>query len=262
MQRLATTPDDFVDHFGQKQNFLIGPQCIEFGLSFPPVEEVIDILRQDPASKVRAGDELAADDAFCEWVRSAPLETVIDEGHFGLSNFELAAFYGPGQFLHRLQDEVMIPWRTLLASMGFTWQRCAPYIFISTAGVSSTYHADFSHVVAWQLEGEKTFNGFLDPDKYAPIHQNIVRGSFERTPKPPPYDPDDVLAYHMGPGDLLWNHLLTPHWVDAGKDRPAMSLNISHGLVRHRGQFSPNEALLHQRWQEHPEEAWLSDLRY
>ena len=262
MHRHAGSAADFVEHFGQKQNFLIGPDCISFDLPFPRVEEVIDILRRHPGAKIREADALQSGDAFAAWVRETPLEKLLEEGRFGLSHFDLDAFYGPGQFLEDLQDKVMIPWRVFLAGMGFTWQRCAPYIFISTAGVASTYHADRSHVVAWQLEGVKTFNGFLEPDKYAPIEKCIDPKGFERTPDPPTYDAADVLAYRMEPGALLWNHLLTPHWVTADDDQPAMSLNISHGLVRHRGAFSPNEHLLHQRWQEHPDEAWLADLRY
>ena len=90
----------------------------------------------------------------------------------------------------------------------------------------------------------------------------MIRGDPLRAKAPPEYDEADVLAYHMEPGDLLWNQLLTPHWVVAGEDQAAMSLNISHGLVRYRGEFGPNEALLHQRWEEYPDEAWLADLRY
>lgn len=264
MQRIAATTEEFIIHWRQKQNFLIAPECIAFDMDFPPVEEVIDMLRRDPAVKVRSAEELSSDGEsnFGEWVRTAPLEEVMEQGGFGLSHFDLNNFYGPGQFLHHLQDQVMIPWRTFLSARGFTWQRCAPYIFVTAPGVPSNYHADFSHVVAWQLAGEKIFNGFLDPDKYAPIEERVVRSNPLRTQAPPDYDEADVLAYHMKPGDLLWNQLLTPHWVVAGADQAAMSLNISHGLVRCRGAFGPNEALLHQRWEEHPDEAWLADLRY
>ena len=66
----------------------------------------------------------------------------------------------------------------------------------------------------------------------------------------------------MQPGDLLWNQLLTPHWVTAGADKAAFSLNISHGGLRHRGEFLANEVPLRKRWQDHPEEAWVADLRY
>ena len=54
------------------------------------------------------------------------------------------------------------------------------------------------------------------------------------------------------PGDLLWNQLLTPHWVDAGEDEVAMSFNISHGGVAYRGEFCPNEQVLRQYWEKNP----------
>ena len=263
MKRTATKAEEFVGHFNQKQNFLIAPECFAFDMEFPPAEEVIDLLRRDSASKVRTAEVLPKEEEarFTEWVKSAPLEEIMAE-QFGISHFELHHFYGPGQFLSQLQDKVMIPWRTLLASLGFTWQRCAPYFFISTKGARSDYHADYSHVVAWQLEGTKTFNGFLDPDKYGPIEELVVKSNSLRSKSLPEYEEADVLAYRMEPGDLLWNQLLTPHWVVAGGDETAMSLNISHGVVRHRGRFGPNEAVLQERWKEHPDEAWMSDLRY
>jgi hypothetical protein len=40
MQRIAKTTDEFIEHWGQKQNFLIAPECIGFDMDFPPVEEV------------------------------------------------------------------------------------------------------------------------------------------------------------------------------------------------------------------------------
>ena len=113
----------------------------------------------------------------------------------------------------------------------------------------STYHADYSNALAWQLDGENTFNGFVDPDKYLSAAEGLERGNPLREQAPPSHNENDVLAYRMVSGDLLWNQLLTPYWVVAGQDRAAMSLNISHGLVRHRGVFGSNEVLLHERWQ-------------
>ena len=264
MCRVARDTAEFIEHWNQKQNFLVAPECISFDMEMLPVEEVVDILRRDPAATVRNAERAPgeADESFVEWAKTAPLEQLIERGGFGITHLDLNRFYGPGQFLQELQDRVMIPWRTFLSAQGFTWQRCAPYIFITAPGMPSTYHADYSNVLAWQLDGEKTFNGFVDPDKYLPVAGRLERGNPLREQAPPGHDENDVLAYRMVPGDLLWNQLLTPHWVVAGADRVAMSLNISHGLVRHRGAFGANEALLHERWQQHPEEAWLADMRY
>ena len=70
-----------------------------------------------------------------------------------------------------------------------------------------------------------------------------------------------MISYEMQSGALLWNQLLTPHWVEAS-DEIAVSVNISHGGVRYMGEFCDNEQVLRARWDKHPQEAWLTDLRY
>ena len=175
--------------------------------------------------------------------------------------FFLQNFYDPGSFLHEFQKKVMIPWRTFLSSTGLTWQRCYPIIFISGKGCSSTYHVDVSHVLAWQIHGTKVFKGFKDPAKYGPIQHVVDNRKEYLITLPPEVDPNDVLTYRMEAGDLLWNQLLTPHWVTAGED-VAVSINISHGGISHQGDFCPNEQVLRKRWEDHPKEAWLADQRY
>ena len=152
----------------------------------------------------------------------------------------------------------MVPWRTFLASTGLTWMRGYPIIFISGKRRRSQYHVDISHVVAWQIHGVKTFHGFNEPSKYAPI-QHVVdnRGEYRSTLPPEGIDPDDVLSYPMEPGDVLWNQLLTPHWVTGTDDEIAVSVNISHGGVQYGGRYCPNEQVLRKRWEDHPDEAWL-----
>jgi hypothetical protein len=174
----------------------------------------------------------------------------------------LQNFYGEGQFLKDFQRKVMIPWRSFLASNGFTWQRCYPIIFISGKHCHSSYHMDTSHVVAWQIWGVKYFNAFKNPYKYAPLDVAVNnRETLRRPYGPPDHEPDDVLSYKMEKGDLLWNQILTPHWVPAG-DSVAVSVNISHGGISYGGKFCPNETALRKRWETHPGEAWLVDTRY
>ena len=36
-------------------------------------------------------------------------------------------------------------------------------------------------------------------------------------------EPEDVLSFDVGDGDFVWNHFLTPHWVDSH----ALTLNIN-----------------------------------
>ncbi len=258
----ARTPEDFLSVWSDRRNFLIGPKLIAFDTPMPSAEEIVDILRKNPDSRVQFlgmddGDEK---DKLIEKFKTAPLEEIVDLP-FSLANFFLHNFYGKGGFLHDFQKDVMIPWRTFLSSVGLTWQRCYPIFFISGKNCSSTYHVDVSHVVAWQVHGVKVFNGFGDPEGHAAV-QDIVdnRGDY-RVEVPPGFDPDLILTYRMEPGDILWNQLLTPHWVDS-EDEMAVSLNISHGGIAYQKEFCPNEQILRKRWEDHPEEAWLVDERY
>ena len=43
----------------------------------------------------------------------------------------------------------------------------------------------------------------------------------------------DALSYGFSDNALLWNHLLTPHWVDAPE--LAFGINFSHSGLRHGG---------------------------
>ena len=184
-----------------------------------------------------------------------------DAGTFSLANFFLHNFYEPDGFLRDFQKDVMIPWRSFLSSMGLTWQRCYPIFFISGKNSSSTYHVDVSHVLAWQIHGVKVFNGFRDPENHAGVQHIVDNRNEYRVESPPNFDPDLILTYRMNPGDILWNQLLTPHWVDS-EDEIAVSVNISHGGIAYHKTFCPNEQILRKRWEEHPDEAWLVDDRY
>ncbi len=259
----ARSQADFLHLWKETRNFLLAPELIEFEMTFPDAEKIIDILRKDSDAQIgsnRLQDEAAVTD-LVDKMRNAPLEQIVDLP-FNISMFELHKFYGEGQFLREFQDRVMIPWRTFLASSGLTWQRAYPILFISGKGGRSKYHVDISHVMAWQIHGQKTFNGFRDPSKYGPI-QGIVddRGQYPQE-LPPDHAPDDLLSYVMEPGDMLWNQLLTPHWVNGGAKEIAVSVNISHGGIQQGGQFCPNEQVLRKRWEDHPDEAWLIDQRY
>lgn len=260
----ARTTCDLLARWDDTRNFLLGPELISFDMPLPAAADIVDIVRRDDKARINffeAGDEAEAE-ALAERFRRLPLEQVIDLP-FNLSHFHLARWYGDGQFLRDFQQRVMVPWRTLLSAAGFTFMRSYPIFFISGKGRSSQYHVDISHVAAWQTHGVKIFNGFKDPQKYAPIQDVVDNRANYVSPLPPgDIDMDDVLAYRMEPGAVLWNQLLTPHWVTGSEDEISVSVNISHGGVQHDGRFCPNEQLLRQRWADHPEEAWLIDERY
>ena len=263
MQIIVKNTTEFKAYWNGLQNFLIAPECISFQKEFPPIEEVVDILRKDPQVRITIPGDLSEEEKKeqTESFKSDPIEEVINRP-FNVAHFYLQNFYGPGLFLHDFQEKVMIPWRTFLSSAGFTWQRCYPIIFISGKNGSSSYHMDTSHVLAWQICGTKFFNGYKDSYKYSPLDDAVNnRESLRRLNGPPEHDPEDVLSYPMEKGALLWNQLLTSHWVPAG-DEVAMSVNISHGGVSYGGEFCPNEVALRKRWEAHPDEAWLVDTRY
>ena len=258
----ARTHDDLLSVWNDRRNFLIGPELIAFDAAMPSAEEIVDILRKHPDSRVQflRMEDGPEKEALIEKFKTAPLEQVIDLP-FSLANFFLQNFYGKGAFLENFQRDVMIPWRTFLSSAGLTWQRSYPIFFISGKNSSSSYHVDVSHVVAWQVHGVKVFNGFKDPEARSAVQHIVDNRSEYRIETPPEVDPDLVLTYRMESGDILWNQLLTPHWVDS-EDEIAVSMNISHGGLAYRGEFCQNEEVLRKRWEDHPDEAWTADNRY
>jgi hypothetical protein len=150
-------------------------------------------------------------------------------------------------------EQVLKPWQDALANAGFIWTRCYPILFVSGAGCMTKYHMDYSHVVAWQIAGTKTFSGFKEPDRWTTLEQRVHRHGVQL---PEGVRDEDVLAYEMPPGSVLWNCMLTPHWVAAGNE-PSYSLNISHGGVSRNGQFSPHEQEIIQWRIDHPEESQI-----
>jgi len=49
--------------------------------------------------------------------------------------------------------------------------------------------------------------------------------------------PDDVVSWVMEPGDVLWNVMLTPHWV-ASDGATSYSFNLVHTGLRCDGRQS------------------------
>jgi hypothetical protein len=166
-----------------------------------------------------------------------PLEKAV-ETSFSIAHYSLGRFDAPGKFLHGFERRVLDPWRAALRANGFTFDRCYPIIFISGRGCATNYHMDFSHVLAWQIHGTKQFCGLADPDSKTTRDERVTykAGEFGK----PPLRDEETLCYEMKPGAVLWNVLLTPHWVDAS-DGAAMSINLSHGGVRLNGKLSRNE---------------------
>ena len=60
-------------------------------------------------------------------------------------------------------------------------------------------------MVAWQVHGTKVFNGYVDPEKYAPIQVCVDERDRIQWKEPPACGAREVMSYKMEPGGLLWN---------------------------------------------------------
>jgi hypothetical protein len=246
MHKTVADWQEFTGAWAGPRNFRMTDDLVSFEFAFPPLEQIVDELRSDADASIKSGlksSKLDLEQRSPETFRQLPIEQVM-EGPFALAHFDLARFDAPGRFLHGFGEKVLNRWERVLADAGFTWERCYPIIFISGKASATNYHMDFSHVMAWQIYGTKRFCGLKDPDRWADSSTriNYKPGHLE---KPVQVREDDSLCYDMRPNDKLWNVLLTPHWVEAGEE-PAMSINISHGGLRHNGRLSPNEEELEQ----------------
>lgn len=247
LQRCVSTWPALCQHWNGPHNFLMAGECVPFDFEMPSVEDVIDEIRQDVDARIipgTKGDRLNLTDIADDF-RKVPIDETVTM-QFQMSHFKLGNFYGEGQLFYGFEEQVMNPWQEALAKAGFTWTRCYPIIFISGPGAATNYHMDRSHVIAWQRHGTKRFVGLKDPDRWGPFEERMLPGG--EMVRPEGLTDDDTLAYEMEPGDVLWNVLLTPHWVEA-TDHVTYSINLSHGGLRLHGELCRNEQEL-EEWNE------------
>jgi hypothetical protein len=250
---IVETADDFVARWDAPHNFLMRGDWLSLRFEFPPLAEVVARLRGDAEASIgrgRPGRELERQ-PFPDFA-TLPIEEALATP-FSLSHFKLSRFYGAGDILDGFEDAVMAPWRQFLADHGFTCHRCYPIIFITGAGCATNSHVDKSHVLAWQIYGSKDFCSLREPGSWFPLDTLATAGVPSPVSRPAELGDADTVSHPMPPGTLLWNALLTPHWVGAG-DSPAMSVNISHGGLRHRGRLCPTGAALQAWYRQHPDQ--------
>jgi hypothetical protein len=244
-------PQSFIARWDGVDNFLMQGDWLPLRYDFPALPEVVArIRREDGASmgRGRPGAELARE-AFPEF-RELPIDEALATP-FSLSHMALSRFYGAGDILDGFEEAVMLPWRQFLAAHEFTYHRCYPIIFITGGGCATNYHVDKSHVLAWQVYGHKDFSSLKEPGRWFPLDALPETGVPSPVTRPPALTDADSVTLPMPPGAMLWNALLTPHWVSAG-DGPAMSVNISHGGLRHRGRLCGHGELLHAWYRKSP----------
>ncbi|MFG2684389.1 hypothetical protein [Streptomyces sp. NPDC048392] len=257
MTNPITTRDEFLNRWCIPPNFPVDSELISFDYSFPPAVDVLAAVRQDEEVRftILGDDDWALRMDRTAAFRTAPIDEIVT-WPFRLVHFNLTRFYSG--ILAGFQEQVMIPWRTRMSGWGYTWQRCAPLLFLSTAGAASTYHNDNSHGLVWQIEGTKTFHSYHDPGSVLSAEAAVVGETTAE--EPPEHDPADRLSVRMEPGERLWSHALTPHWVTT-ESPLAMSVTLAHGGLCHQGRFSDRELALRAYWDKHPDEAWMHDLR-
>jgi hypothetical protein len=240
------------ERFHDELNFAIADGALEgwaTGTPFrvPDALTVVEQLRSHPEARISRGIpgdalDVSETDCFADAFRAEPLETVVRQP-FALAHFHLSVFDRPGGCLEGFGEQVLRPWEDALAQAGFTYDRCYPIIFVSGPGAATNYHTDHSHVVAWQWSGSKRFCSLREPSRWAGREARLS-GQLER---PPALRDADTLMMAMTPGDVLFNKLLTPHWVQALGEEVAVSLNISHGGLRLDGEVCRNESELEQQ---------------
>lgn len=239
MRRRVETWEAFREHWAGPLNFLIEGDCRLPDYRLPPLEQMIDELRRDDATRIwrgAQGDSLDKTD-ISEGFRRLPLEDAINSP-FQMSHFKVWHFYGSGQMLNGFEEQCLRPWLARLEQVGYTYERYYPIIFASGRGCCTNFHVDPTNVLAWQVHGRKIWYGTTDPHRWAPFE---MRMNWRQTSRPPGITDADLLIYEMAAGDMLWNAMLTPHWVDAADDRPALSINIAIDRLRLDGRLCPHE---------------------
>jgi len=256
----ANSKVEFLKKWDGDRNFKLSGDCCPFSYEFPPIEEIFEAVSNDSLSRTfpgQKGDRLEEND-ITDQFRNVPIEDALNS-QFQLSHYHLSRFYGAGKVLEGFEEQVMVPWREFLRDLGFTYTRCKPYIYFSGPHCATNYHVDISHVVFIQARGVKFFYGLKTPETWAPIDSVVKQKYRESLVRPENLTAEDVICHELGEGEVLWNQLLTPHWVEA-TDKVSYSILISHGELRLRGVLSQRQLALSKRWESIPEERPIFNL--
>lgn len=230
MIETVTTWDEFREKWmggERRQNFLLKGEMFPFRFEAPPLETVVDAVRRHKDARILHGDpdNLNLNLPYEGYV-DLPIAQAI-AAPANVAHFESREFAGPGQVLEGL-NETFDAWYDLLASHGFTHAKGQRAFFYSGANCGSAYHFDSSYVLVCQVVGRKRFCWLKDPDRWCPRETLVEQMDYyNKMRRPEGITPDDVIECEMEPGDVLWNVMLTPHWVYA-LDEPTYSFNLTH----------------------------------
>jgi hypothetical protein len=250
-QTLRTWPE-FRNEWGGLHNFLMEGELVDgFAYDLPPIERIIDEVRQSPHAIVRSGikqDEFDLTSIKEQFVRLPIAEAM--RSRFVLAHFGLHPHLtGKGQVFEDLDEKWVEPWRKKLLAHGFTFDNVFAILFASGPDSASNYHMDYTHQLAWQRYGTKHFCGLRDPDRWTTAAQR-GRCELKGSTRPKQITQNDVYNVVQPPGSVLWNAHTTPHWVETSPhDGCAVTLTLVHDHLRLNGKRCPHAEALEQ-WRE------------
>lgn len=248
-----STTADFIQNWDSRINFMMEGPCVPFSFTFPKIDVIVKRLLE--AEQTTAITGLARDTGDRENVidryRGKTLRDLEGEP-FQFRFPDVTILDAPGDIFDGFTDKVLIPWKQYLLENDFEWDRCYALARVSGPGTCTGYHMDRSNVLFWNVRGRKQFHGFRDPDRWAPIEKATQKRAEQIMPEDA--TEEDILTYEVGDNALLWNHLLTPHWVDAPE--LTFGINFSHGGLRHKGKLCRYEDYVYELAGGNPNEAW------
>jgi hypothetical protein len=229
MIEVVTTWEEFRNKWDSRQNFILRGEIFPHQFNPAALETVVDTIRSEEQARVLKGRtglmSSYVQEPFPEY-RNLPIDEAI-RCPVSLTHFELNRFTGASQPFAGL-DTVIDQWYSDLASQGFRWGASQRAFFMSGPHCYSNYHFDSSYVLVWQIAGTKRFCWLKDPERWcSPEVLREQADHYEKMKMPSGITPEDVVECEMQPGDVLWNVMLTPHWVYAAEE-PSYSFNITH----------------------------------
>jgi len=234
---------EFREKWQARQNFLLADEVFPFRFEPPPLAEVIEAVRRNERARIVTGRRADKSEATSTTsstylaFRDLPIDEAV-HAQVQLSHFELNEFTEKGQVFERLKD-ILERWYAALTSHGFSWSRSERAMFLSGPHSNTNYHFDSSYVLAWQIQGRKRFCFTKDPERWCNADVRRRQADrYDQMTRPTGLGPNDIVEVEMKPGDVLWNVMLTPHWVYS-LDESAYSFNVTHWGLRRDGELSP-----------------------
>ena len=253
LRRTVSTAADFQQSWDSRVNFIVTEACVPFAFSFPSTETIFERLLEEDSTTAITGEARTTGDRqnIIENFRGMSLDDLAGRP-FQLRFPDVTTQDCPGGVFEGFNEQVLVPWKQYLLENDFEWDRCYALARVSGPDTHTGYHMDRSNVLFWNVCGRKVFHGFADPDRWVPIEQSTDKRTSQIMPEN--LVEGDLLSYEVGDDVLLWNHLQTPHWVDAPE--LTFGINFSHGGLRHKGQLCRYEQYLYDHSGKNPNEDW------